>query len=285
MFAAGLFHSRKRLLSALLFLVISSAASRAQQPFVTDDADTTPKHHFHFEFSDHLDVLQRSSFPSREQNTAFFRLNYGLLDKVELGVELPIITIFNARVAGATTVSGPGDTTFSLKYNFLKEREPSRRPALTVVINFQVPTGNVRRQLGSGLSDFFVNGILQKSVTSKTKLRLNGGILFAGNETTGVVGIKTRGTVFTGGGSLVKVITPKLQLGIELVGAVTKNFQLGRNTTNTAGWELPNTAKHFLRFRSTAGEILREPKSWGSTWSLDRLLSSQSGCHVKLRGC
>jgi len=34
--------------------------------------------------------------------------------------------------------------------------------------------------VGSGFADYFLNGILQKSLTKKTTLRLNGGILFAG---------------------------------------------------------------------------------------------------------
>ncbi|HEX6729806.1 MAG TPA: hypothetical protein VF074_07335 [Pyrinomonadaceae bacterium] len=59
-------------------------------------------------------------------------------------------------------------------------------------------------------------------------LRLNGGILFSGNQTAGAVGIKTRGTVFTGGGSLVRTFTPRLDLGVEVVSAFTKNFDLGK---------------------------------------------------------
>jgi len=62
---------------------------------------------------------------------------------------------------------------------------------------------------------------------------LNGGILFSGNETTGVVGIKTRGTVFTGGGSLVKQFSPKLQLGVELTSALQSDFQLGKGQLQT----------------------------------------------------
>jgi hypothetical protein len=115
-----------------------------------------------------------------------------------------------------------------VKYNFLKEREHSPRPALAIVANFEIPTGNVDNGLGSGLSDFYMNGILQKRIIKNTTLRLNGGILFSGNETTGAEGFRTRGTVFTGGGSLVKEISPKLQLGVELVGATTKNFDLGQ---------------------------------------------------------
>jgi hypothetical protein len=214
-----------------LFLLVATAA--AQQPFVTDNTDTTPKRHFHFEFSNEFDLLQRSSFPSTKQNTADFELDYGLFDNVEIGIESPLLTIFNAPGSIPRTPSGVGDTNLSLKYNFLKERERSRRPAMAIGFNLELPTGDTKRQLGSGLADFFVNGILQKSVTKKTTLRLNGGILFSGNTTTGVIGIKTRGTVFTGGGSVVRQFSPKLQLGVELTGALQKNFLLGKGQLQT----------------------------------------------------
>jgi len=200
----------------------------AQKPFVTDDADVTPKRHFHFQFSNHFDELQRSAFPSLKQNTADFELDYGLFDGVEIGVETPLITIINDRVQEVRSVTGNGDTNLSLKYYFLTEKEKSRRPALAISFNLEVPTGSVKRQLGSGLADFYLNGIVQKSLTSNTKLRLNGGILFSGNETTGVEGIKARGTVFTGGASLVKQFTKRLDLGAEITGALTKSFQLGK---------------------------------------------------------
>ena len=217
-----------RLILALALTILLAATAFAQQPFVTDDADTTPRHHFHIEFSNELDLLQHSSFPNRKQNTADFELDYGIFDRLEIGVEVPMLNIFNADGTIPATVSGIGDTNLSLKYNFLSEHENSRLPAMAIAFNLELPTGDTKRQLGSGLADFYMNGILQKSVRRNTKLRLNGGILFSGNETTGVVGIKTRGTVFTGGGSLVKQFSPKLQLGMELTGAITQNFDLGK---------------------------------------------------------
>lgn len=213
--------------------VMSAAVAQAQQPFVTDDTDTTPKHHFHFEFSDEFDLLQRSSFPNLKQNTADFELDYGLLDNLEVGIEVPLLTLLNAQGTSPLRPHGIGDTNLSVKYNFLREREHSRRPALSLAFNIELPTGDAKRQLGSGLADFFGNGVIQKSLTRKTTLRLNGGILFSGNEATGVIGIKTRGTVFTGGGSLVKQFTPKLALGFEVTGAVTKNFDLGKGQLQT----------------------------------------------------
>ena len=214
--------------AAMFLLSLAPLAIQAQQPFVTDDADVTPKGKFHFEFSNEFDLLQRAAFPSLKQNTADFELDYGLFENLEIGVESPLLSIFNAAGTTPKTVSGVGDTNLSLKYNFLREREHSRRPALAIGLNLELPTGDTSRQLGSGLADFYINGILQKSVTSKTKFRLNGGILFSGNETTGVIGVKSRGTVFTGGGSLVKQFSPKLQLGVELTGALSSNFQLGK---------------------------------------------------------
>ena len=63
---------------AALFCLSHSGVVTAQQPFVTDDADTTPKRKFHFEFSNEFDWLQRSAAPALRQNTADFELGYGL---------------------------------------------------------------------------------------------------------------------------------------------------------------------------------------------------------------
>lgn len=220
-------------LYALIVLIIIPAVIKAQQPFITDNADVTPNRHFHFEFSNELDRLQRTSFPSLRQNTADFEFDYGLLPQVEVGIEAPILTISSAAGVLPRNTTGVGDMNLSVKYNFLTEHEHSRMPALAISFNLELPTGSVTRQLGSGLADFYLNGIAQKTLSSKTTLRLNGGILFSGNETTGVIGIKTRGTVFTGGVSVVRQFTPKLDLGIELTGAETRNFDLGKGQLQT----------------------------------------------------
>ncbi|HLL16913.1 MAG TPA: transporter [Pyrinomonadaceae bacterium] len=222
----------RRAFSALLSLWIvlfATPSAHAQQPFVTDDADVTDRGKFHFEFSNAFDLLQREAFPGLKQNTASFELAYGLLPHVEISLEAPLITIFNARETGTPrTVSGLGDANFSVKYNFLREREGSRRPALTLSGAVEIPTGSARRGLGSGVADFSLNGVLQKSVTRRTKYRLNGGVIFSGNTLNGAVGLKTRGTVYTGGTSVVREFTPRLQLGAELNGARARNAGLGK---------------------------------------------------------
>jgi hypothetical protein len=245
----------------LLLLALGAATAKSQQPFVTDDADTTPQGRFHFEFSSEFDFLQRSSFPNLKQNTADFELDYGLFDRLEVGIESPLLTIFNAADRIPRRASGFGDTNLSLKYNFLRERDSSRMPAMAVAFNLELPTGDTKRQLGSGLADFYMNGILQKSVSRNTKLRLNGGILFSGNETTGVVGIKTRGTVFTAGGSIVKQLSPKLQLGTEITGAMTKDFQLGKGQLQTMlGGNYQFKKKLSFDFGIVAGKYAASPR-------------------------
>jgi len=224
--------ARRQLRCAWVVLAIaflSSTSAHAQLPFYTDDADTTPKGKFHIELSNEHDWLQRSAFPGLRQNTTVFTLNYGLTNHIELGVNAPLIKIFNDRASRIGNSSGIGDTQFGVKIRLLDEHEGSKLPATSVVFYAEAPTGSVRKQIGSGLVDYWLYGVLQKSLTKRTTGRLNGGILFSGNESTGLIGIQsTRGQVLTGNGSLVRNFTPRLRLGAELFGAVTKNFALSR---------------------------------------------------------
>jgi len=219
-----------KLLHKLIFAFISllvPATAPAQQPFYTDDADVTSKGQRHFEFSNQFDILQRSAYPNLQQNTASFELAYGLVEGVEVSIEAPLITIFNAPGTTPRTVFGIGDTNIAVKYNFHRERKGSRLPALTISGNVEIPTGDVERQLGSGIADYSLNGVIQKSFTARTVLRLNGGIIFSGNTVTGAVGIRTRGTVLTGGASLVRQFNSRLYLGAEVTGARTGKSDLG----------------------------------------------------------
>jgi hypothetical protein len=261
--------SRKTILKGAFIAVVAAlvilgiaVSVPAQQPFVTDDTDTTPKGKFHFEFSNEFDWLHRSSFPNLRQNTADFELDYGLLDNLEIGVESPWLTIINDSTSIPRRVSGIGDTNISMKYNFLAERENSRRPAMALGVNIELPTGDTTRSLGSGLADLYLNSIFQKSLSSKTKLRWNGGILFSGNETTGVVGINSRTTVFTGGASLVKQFRPNLQLGVEVTGAITRAFETGQGQLQAmVGGNYQFHKNASLDFGLVAGKFAASPKA------------------------
>src|ERR1043165_2313577 len=110
-----------RLLALLAALLLCSESTPAQQPFITDDTDVTPRHRFHFEFSNEYDLLQRASFPSLRQNTADAELDYGLFENFEIGIEAPVLTIRSDQSAPVPGASGLGDLNLSFKYNFVRE--------------------------------------------------------------------------------------------------------------------------------------------------------------------
>ena len=215
----------RSLLCAFLFL----AALSAQQPFYTDDADVTDRGHFHFELSNQHSFTQPSAFPNRRQNAVVYQLNYGLWKGLELGVDSPYLVVWNApNEFVPRRPTGVGDTNFTLKWNFRPEQEGSSWPALTVSFAVESTTGDTRTQLGSGLADYGLNGVLQKSLTDRTTLRINQGVLFSGNTLTGVVGLRAQGFVYTGGASITRQFTSRLLLGVESNGAVAQSGQLGK---------------------------------------------------------
>src|SRR5262249_61023432 len=67
-------------------------------------------------------------------------------------------------------------------------------------------------------------------LTESTRINVNLGFLFAGNTSTGVIGIQTtRGHVYTGGVSLLHDFTPRLTLGAEVYGGKADDDALARS--------------------------------------------------------
>ena len=244
-------------------VLLSALPVKGQLPFYTDDADTTDKGKFHFEFFDEHDLLQRALYPAKRQNTANFTVNYGLTKRVEFDINAPILTIYNAKTSPLGNPTGIGDTQFGVKYRFHDEHENSKVPALAVVFYIEVPTGNTSLQLGSGVTDYWLYGVAQKSLTRKTTGRLNGGILFAGNTSTGLVGIQTtRGQVFTANGSITRDFTSRLRLGAELFGAVTNNFDLTKGQLEAQlGGNYALNKKLSLAFGILGGHFVASPRT------------------------
>ena len=222
----------KQVLYTILLLLTFAVGGLAQQPFFTDDADVTEKGKFHFELTNEFDKLPVSSLPVKYQNGTRATLAYGLAENLEISVGGQFLTL--ASDESPRLIGGTGDTTFAVKYNFLRERESSSLPALTISGYVQIPTGNSNRSLGSGVIDYGINGIAQKTFKEKNIFRVNVGCIFAGNTVTGVLGISSvRGYVFTGGASYVRNISEKLHLGGEITGAVTSNFRLSKGQLQT----------------------------------------------------
>lgn len=203
------------------------AGLHAQLPFYTDDTGVTERGKWHFEFFNEYDALQLQ-YPNVRQNTANFKLNYGLPHNLEIDLDVPYLNI--QRTAGSPPSSGVGDTNLGVKWIFHQESPGSRLPALGASFYTELPTGDTREQLGSGLADYWLNVISQKSISKKTRINGNLGILFAGNTSTGVLGLQnTRGQVYTGGLSLLHDFTSRLTLGGEIYGGYAENDSLGKS--------------------------------------------------------
>ena len=214
----------------------AARAQDRQQPFYIEIADVTEPGQYYFEAISEFDVLRTDARPAVRQNSAYFTISYGVFPNAEVSVFFPVISIFNERTSVPRNATGFGDVGYTFKYNFLREREGSRRPALAVSLLVEAPTGDDERGLGYGLTNYTVNGILQKTLSEgrqqtgrgETVARLNAGVSFAGVTTDEGPDFRTRGLVFTGGGSIVRRFTPRLSLGAELRGARSRNKELGR---------------------------------------------------------
>lgn len=216
------------LLLCLLAAAHEARAQDRQQPFYTEMADVTETGQYYFEAITQFDVLRADARPAVRQNAAYFTVTYGAFRDAEVSVYFPVVTVFNERTHRPRAATGLGDVGYYFKWNFLKEREGSRRPALAVSFLAEAPTGDDARGIGAGLANYTVNGILQKTLDARTVARLNAGLIFAGVATDEGPDFRTRGVVFTGGGSILRRLDDKLALGAELRGARSRNKQLGR---------------------------------------------------------
>ena len=206
-------------------LLLTALPLAAQLPFYTDDTNVTAPWKFHFEFFNEFDSLQQQD-PNLRQNTANYKFNVGLPHNLEIDLDNPYLAIF--RSLGNPNSSGTGDLNLGVKWRF--HDEGPRTPAVAASLYIEFPTGDSNQQLGSGLTDYWLNFIAQKTFAKKTRLTGNAGYLFAGNTSTGALGIQgTRGHVFAGGLSLQHDLTDRLTLGGELFGGVATESELGRS--------------------------------------------------------
>ena len=216
-----------RLLGLLLF-VAAPRIVLAQAPFYTDDIGVTDPGTFHIESFDEIDALQSAQYPDVRQNTANLKLNVGLPYGLEFDLDFPYIYI--DRTASTRDSHGVGDTNMGLKWQAYQSTPQSWIPSFAASFYVEFPTGDSNQELGSGLFDYALNLIAQKAISDKTRFNVNLGILFAGNTSTGVVGIETtRGQVYTGGLSALHDFSDKLTIGVEVYGGISDTKGLDRD--------------------------------------------------------
>lgn len=235
----------------------------AQMPFYSDNADVTESGTLHFEFFNEFDGLQSAQYPDLRQNTFNYKVNYGLPHGLEIDFDAPYLSIY--RAPGSETSHGPGDTDMGIKWNFYKSIRPMSVPSFSASLYIEFPTGDTSQDLGSGLTDYWLNSIAQEPFTEKTRLNANFGFLFAGNTSTGVLGVQTtRGHVYTGGLSLLHDFNPRLSLGTEVYGAFADTSGLGKDQLQGlgGGWYQLNK-RMAITFALLGGSHIASPRIGG----------------------
>src|SRR6266566_8054066 len=120
-----------RVLPLLLCALWIEKPLLAQLPFYTDDPAVTQEGKWHFEFFNEYDALQLQ-YPNLRQNTANFKLNYGLPHNLELDVDAPYLRI--GRASTNPSSNGLGDADMGIKWAFRPERKGSRLPGLAATL-------------------------------------------------------------------------------------------------------------------------------------------------------
>jgi hypothetical protein len=235
----------------------------AQMPFYTDNADVTDRGTLHFELFNEYDNLQSAQYPNLSQNWANLKVNYGLPRNLELDFDVPYLAIY--RASPKENSRGHGDVDMGIKWNYHKQAHPMSVPALSASLYIEFPTGDVKQELGSGLTDYWLNSIAEEAFSDKTRLNANFGYLFAGNTSTGVIGIQTaRGEVYTGGISIQHDFSPRVTLGIESYGAVDNNNGLGKDQFQClAGGQYQLNSRMAFTFAVLGGAHIASPRIGG----------------------
>lgn len=196
----------KSVLILILCLMLFPSIVFAARPLSTGDAGTVGRMHFEiesgFEYADATD----------NEFTWATALTYGLLEKLDIAIEIPYRYINNCD-----DEDGLGDITFSSKYHFLEESESL--PAMAISFKLKTKTGNDDKNLGTGEMDYSATAILTKELNNiighKIIAHLNLGYTYTD---------KSHDDIFSYGVALEYPFNNRLNLVGELTGE-TANFE------------------------------------------------------------
>jgi len=218
--------------TALLAILLLYSPAFAQQPFVVDDAEVTPRRAWQIELNLEWDKLRPSSRPIVSQTLLDAEVAFGIAPRLEVSVVAPLIALSVESPTSHERVTGIGDMAVAAKYRFT--RDPRATHAFAASLSVEVPTGSRTRGLGSSLVDVGVTLGSQHLLTQALTLRANAGVVLAGNTQSGALGIRQRGTILSAGSSVVAAVHRRVQLGAEVFAAWSQHDTIGGSFV---GWQ------------------------------------------------
>jgi len=145
--------------------------AQAGPPYLTDDPDPVPLHHFEayaFELSDSTPLAGTSfSGPS-------FEMNYGAAPNLQLHLVIPFVNQFTP---GTSATHGIGDIELGAKYKL--HDETKHLPEIGVFPFVELPSGDASRGLGVGSTWYRVPMWLKKGFGENWSVYGGGGAVFA----------------------------------------------------------------------------------------------------------
>jgi len=222
-------------LAAVIALVLATTASAQQRPLVTEDPETIGSGLILIEGG--LDYQHQITYPASGLEGNLLRLglygvSFGVSSIAEIQVDggvynqLSVTRRFPAPLAGETTFTG--DSTHSVEDLVVGTKvrlisEAPGRPAIGIRFATRLPDSSNESGLGLDTMDFYVSGLIGKTVQS---------IRVVGNFGFGILPDPVEGSrqndVFTYGLSVARA----LHQGVELVGEVNgkANFRKAADT-------------------------------------------------------
>lgn len=226
-------------------------------PYLTDDPDPVPLHHFEayaFELSDSTPIAG-----STVQGPSF-EMNWGAAPNLQLHLVVPLV---NNIVSGAPATHGFGDIELGAKYKLFDETP--HRPEVGIFPFIELPAGDASRGLGVDSTWYRVPVWIKKGY-GNWNVYAGGGEVFASGN-----GYENYSFI---SGLLQRKISDKLTLGLESFGHGEEAFgtgYVGRSVlTNfggfyslTPGFQILFAAWHNAAWNSETYTYLAAYWTWG----------------------
>jgi len=243
---------RSTAIACTLALALSTPVF-AGPPFLTDDPEPVPLHHWEF-------YTFAAGDCTRDGNDVAgpaIEINNGAAKNTQLHLVVP----YAYASGGGTSASGLGDIEAGVKYRLVEETK--RGPEIGVFPLLELPSGNQNRGLGNGRTWTKLPVWLQKSWGGWTTY---GGGGYAYNPAPG------QRNYYFGGDLIQKSITPKLTLGGEIFAqgadAVDgRSFivaNVGGQYNFTPGFSLLFSAGHSIQGEGHQIYYVGLYRTWGS---------------------
>ncbi len=155
---------------ALLFFTSSAFAAR---PLTTDDAGTVEKGKFQVETG--VDIIRQDNHDKEFDPSV--TLTYGLFERMDMGAGSSYLFLHPKE---SENEKGLGDTELKLKYRLFDEKDWI--PGFAITGNLKIPTASDSKSLGSGKTDFGINTIATKNLSTRWVVHLNMGYTFIGEH-------------------------------------------------------------------------------------------------------